>query len=321
MMRRQLLTLLALLLCSGPGLAHKLAPALLDITPSDTSSYTVLWRVGLQTAPLTLLWPQDCRADTPAISRMTTGLDQRFTLHCDTPLHGRTLSIQGLEAARTAVLIRENSEHAQQQTLVTATQPEYKFAPARGQHSVMREYLLLGIEHILIGLDHLLLIVGLFLVTQGWRALAANVTAFTLGHSVTLAAASLDILKLPSAWVELTIAATILVLALSLSRENFKPHRSQWLLFSIFGLIHGMGFAGVLGDIGLPRNDLVAALLAFNIGIEVGQVAFLAALGMLFTLALRIHPRVQRAVQSVAIYSMGSLACFWCLERGLTLLK
>ena len=318
---RQRLIVLALMLCSGPGLAHKLAPALLDITPGDNNSYSVLWRVGLQTAPLNLQWPDDCSADAAAIRRVATGLDQRFTLQCQNPLAGRSLAIQGLEAARTAVLIRENNDQAQVQTLITASQPDYRFSYRRGQHSVMLEYLILGIEHILIGLDHLLLIVGLFLITRGWRSLAANVTAFTLGHSVTLAAASLNILKLPSAWVELTIAATILMLALSLSRKTFKPHKLQWLLFSIFGLIHGMGFAGVLGDIGLPRNDLVAALLAFNIGIEVGQIAFLAALGLLFALTRRIHPRVARVVQGVAVYSMGSLACFWCIERGLTLLK
>lgn len=313
--------LLILSLCSSPLLAHKLAPALLDLTPQDQAEYQVLWRVGLQTAPLTLHWPSDCVAADGSLSRTGTALDHHYILQCTSPLDGRVVSVEGLEAARTAVLVRVNEAESVNQSLITAADPQHRFNAHAAPRAVAIEYLLLGIEHILIGLDHLLLVLGLFLITQGWRALAANVTAFTLGHSITLAVASLDIVHVPGTWVELTIALTILMLALSLSRRPVRRLGHQWMLFSVFGLVHGMGFAGVLGDIGLPRQDLLTALLAFNLGIEVGQIAFIAALAGFFALAAQIHTQVNRAAQSFAIYSMGSLACFWCIERGLLLLK
>lgn len=321
MNRTRLIIALLLCWCSMPAVAHKLAPALLDITPQGDSDYSTLWRLGLQTPPLTLQWPDGCKEGPQTISQQGTALDRRYTLSCDQALDGRTLNIEGLEAARTAVLVRLHNAQNTQQTLVTAANPKHRFSARHASDSVVLEYLVLGIEHILIGLDHLLLVLGLFLITHGWRALAANVTAFTLGHSITLAAVSLDAIRVPSTWVEFTIAATILALALSLSRKPANRGGQQWLIFSIFGLIHGMGFAGVLGDIGLPKQDLLAALLAFNLGIEVGQLAFLAALAALFALAAKIHKQVNKATQTLAVYSMGGLASFWCIERGLSLLN
>lgn len=310
------------LFASGAALAHKLAPALLEISAEQPGHYQVLWRVGTQTPPLTLHWPSNCSTGEPSLSRQGTALDQRYSLHCQPSLAGQTLHIEGLEAARTAVLLRLNLTQTTAQQLMTAAQPRYRFAAQRAQASVIVQYLILGVEHILIGLDHLLLVLGLFLITRGWTALAANVTAFTLGHSVTLAVVSLDILRVPAAWVELSIALTILALALSLTRgRHISSARRQWPVFSLFGLIHGMGFAGVLGDIGLPKQDLLSALLAFNIGIELGQVAFLALLAAFFATTLRIHKRLNRGAQTLSIYAMGSLACFWCIERSLTLLN
>jgi len=192
-------------------------------------------------------------------------------------------------------------------------------AGASSALNLASNYLIIGIEHILLGIDHLLFVFGLLLLHQKTKTLILTVTAFTVSHSITLALAAFEIFPLPGPPIEALIALSILFLAreIILGRRNQLSliHDKPWLVAFAFGLIHGFGFAGALGELGLAANDIPLALLAFNIGVEAGQVAFI--LGMLLLLkGLRavFNSRVA-AAELVAAYSMGGVALFWFVQR------
>jgi hypothetical protein len=190
--------------------------------------------------------------------------------------------------------------------------------PGGSRAAVAGGYLRLGMAHILAGADHLAFLAGLLLLVGGWRALVATVTAFTLAHSLTLAAATLAVVAPPSAPVEALIAASILLVAAELARPPGAPptlaRRRPWLVAFAFGLLHGLGFAGALAEAGLPRDHLPLALLAFNLGVEAGQLAFVAACLPALALARRVG--AGRAwVRLGPAYVLGSLAAAWLLDR------
>jgi len=180
---------------------------------------------------------------------------------------------------------------------------------------VVADYTRLGVEHILTGFDHLLFVVALTLLVRKRRALVMTITAFTVAHSLTLAATVLGLVTVPPAPVEATIALSIvLVCAECLRGANSFTRRAPWLVAFAFGLLHGMGFASALIEIGLPEKHIPAALLCFNLGVELGQLAVIAAVVAVRALAARLriaHPRLGRAV----IYAMGATAAFWSLDR------
>jgi hydrogenase/urease accessory protein HupE len=168
----------------------------------------------------------------------------------------------------------------------------------------------LGIRHILGGPDHLLFVLGLVLLVRGRRALAATVTAFTAGHSVTLSLAMLGVVHVPPAPVEALIAASIFVVAVELRRDGATGRRPWWMA-GTFGLLHGLGFAGALAQVGLPDTDIPLALAAFNVGIEIGQLLFVAAV---LSIGLLLRGRLARW-RAVPAYGIGTLAAFWVFER------
>jgi hydrogenase/urease accessory protein HupE len=177
-----------------------------------------------------------------------------------------------------------------------------------------------GIEHILLGYDHLLFVFALMLVVGGIRRLVWTITAFTVAHSITLALATLGVVSIPGPPVEATIALSILLLATEIVRlQTGRPSlaaQRPWLVAFAFGLLHGFGFAGALSGIGLPNGDIPLALLAFNVGVEVGQLAFIAAVLGAMAIVHRIDFGVgQRYLRPTAPYAIGSLAAFWFFER------
>jgi len=171
----------------------------------------------------------------------------------------------------------------------------------------------LGVEHILIGADHLLFVLGLVLLIATTRELLVTITSFTVAHSVTLGGASLGLFSLPSAPVEAVIALSIVLLAVELVRgdENSLSRRKPWLVAFGFGLLHGFGFAGVLGELGLPQDDIWMPLLGFNVGVELGQLAFVAAI-LFPVILLRKAPAWARAIPP---YAIGTVAAAWVIER------
>ena len=184
---------------------------------------------------------------------------------------------------------------------------------------VIQQYLVLGVEHILAGFDHLLFVGCLVLLAATFRRIAAAVTGFTIAHSVTLMGAALDVVRLPIPPVEAVIALSIVFLAAELARErrDTLTWRYPIVVAAAFGLLHGFGFAAVLGDIGLPDGEAFAALLSFNLGVEVGQLVFVGVLLGLGEVGRRLVPPTfaSASFQRFAAYPIGVLATFWTLQR------
>lgn len=264
---------------------------------------------------------------TPVGARTTagdaTGITERWTLECDAPLVGAVIGVDGLDASNTNAIARVRlGDGRVLQTVLSADAPRYTIPERTALRAVVIGYADLGVEHILGGFDHLLFVFGLLLLARGWRRLLATVTAFTLGHSVTLALATLGYATLPSAPIELLIALTILYLAVELAADGDRDswaRRRPWRMAAGFGWLHGLGFAGALREVGLPEGDIPLALLSFNLGIEAGQLAFVAVVVGASWLARPALLRLPAAGARVPVYVMGSLAAYWCCERAATL--
>ena len=186
---------------------------------------------------------------------------------------------------------------------------------------VLGSYIVLGGEHIWAGPDHLLFVLGLVLLVSGLRSLLITITAFTVGHSITLALVTLGVFDYPVSLVEFLIALSIFMLALEVNAD--KPGwfaRFPWAVAVGFGLLHGMGFAGALAEVGLPQGQVPLALLSFNIGIELGQILFVLLIVMLGYVLKHKASSLQKRAAPVAIYGMGGVAAMWCIERGLSVL-
>ena len=194
---------------------------------------------------------------------------------------------------------------------------------------VSKQYLSAGIEHILVGSDHLLFIVCLIVIARGFRRLVLTVTGFTVAHSVTLSLATLNIVQVRTELVELLIALSILLLAVEIIKHYWiKDYTSfTWrypvTVSSVFGLLHGFGFAVVLQELGLPQSMKIHALLFFNIGVEIGQLLFVAAVVVVSLLAIKLIPAVDRSqimITQLSIYVIGSCSAYWLFERTILLL-
>jgi hypothetical protein len=184
---------------------------------------------------------------------------------------------------------------------------------------VLRDYVALGVQHLLTGADHILFVLGLLLLVHGLRARLWALTAFTLGHSVTLCLSALSIVRLPQAPVEIGIAASLLVVALQVLEQRTsdpKVTRRAWLLASGFGLLHGLGFASALLETGLPAHAVPLALFGFNLGVELGQLLVVVVLAPVLFVMGKLRSSRARVV---AAYTIGGLAAMWCIERALLL--
>jgi len=244
-------------------------------------------------------------------------------------LAGQTIVIEGLSATSTDVLVRiESLSGATQTERLSPTKTKFVVQTASGAWEVAATYLRLGIEHILFGFDHLLFVLVLVILIGDWRRVALTVTAFTIAHSITLAAATLGLVTVPRPPVEAAIALSIVLVAVEVvNARRGKPSlaaRWLWLVAFCFGLLHGFGFAGALAEVGLPHHAIPVALLFFNLGVEIGQLVFVAAIltaAGLFrrAIALRLEPAlVQRTVSRLdvtAAYAIGAVAAYWLMER------
>jgi hydrogenase/urease accessory protein HupE len=183
--------------------------------------------------------------------------------------------------------------------------------------AVARSYVALGVEHIAEGLDHLAFVLGLVLLVGANRRLLAAVTAFTLAHSITLALASLRLVLLPARLVEALIALSIVLLAVEIVElpPSSGARRSPWAFAFGFGLLHGFGFARGLADIGLPANDIPVALLSFNVGVELGQLGFVALVLLAGACLQGVLSSRLRLDRRSAAYAIGALGAFWTCQR------
>lgn len=241
---------------------------------------------------------------------------------CDDGLAGKTLAIKfPLANPSISTLFRLQFANGQLHNGRLGPKQNQWQVPAQESFSqVAKDYTWLGVEHILIGYDHLLFLACLLFIAGSVRRIIIMITGFTLAHSITLAAAALELVYLPVPAIEAVIALSIVLLAreLVLNRRDTLSWRQPVLVSSSFGLLHGFGFAAVLQDIGLPQTELPAALLFFNIGVELGQLLFICAAALIFLALGKLLAGLRQQyglVQSISGYLVGSLACFWLFER------
>ena len=324
-MRRTVWLLLVLLFMGQAAMAHESRPAYLEINETAAGRYSVLWRTPVLSGmrlPIALRFAEGVRTlIDPVESELNDSLIERRIIDTGPAgLIGQRIEFVGLQASITDVLVRVSRlDGSLTTTLVHPAQPWIEIAATPGAFSVAGTFLAHGIQHILGGFDHLLFVFGLLLVSNGWM-LVKTITAFTLAHSITLALAALGAVRLPAPPVEATIALSILLLAVEIARKNRGEIsftlQWPWVVAFCFGLLHGFGFAGALAEIGLPQRDLPLALFTFNVGVEIGQLMFVAAVLSLRALLLRFRrarPTLLYA-RPVASYGLGTLAAFWFFE-------
>jgi hydrogenase/urease accessory protein HupE len=317
---------------AGQAQAHDLRPAYLAITESAPNVYAVFWKTpamgDLRLAIYPRL-PQSAAEATPHDSAfLNDAYVERWTVHAPAGLAGETIAIDGLSANRTDVLVRiERLNGETSTTRLTPSSPSFEIPAATGFGQVAAAYLWLGVEHILLGVDHLIFVLALLMLVRGWKRIGLTVTAFTVAHSITLGAATLGFLDVPGPPVEAAIALSIALVAVEIvnscrGRESLTA-RLPWLVAFAFGLLHGLGFAGALSEVGLPAHAIPVALLFFNVGVELGQLIFIAAVMALFMILRRImlgflgaKTNWSRAwLRLGAAYCIGGVASFWLLER------
>lgn len=316
---RALLLVLAVVVSTGNAGAHEIESASLSLTEVAPNRFRVRWQATSQTLQRALetavVFPEPC----------TLAPDAHLT--CNAPGLVGTLRFPWLEGSLTRVLVDvEWRDGGRLSRVLTASSPTLGVygAPQAGLRAlapIAVDYTWLGVEHILGGFDHLLFVVALALLVRRGRELVATVTAFTLAHSVTLAATVLGVLRVPAAPVEAVIAlSVVLVCAECLRVQDTLARRAPWLVSFAFGLLHGMGFASALLELGVPAGHVPAALACFNLGVELGQLAIIAvALGVRRVAAgARGLPAWLRPS---LVHAMGAIAAFWSIDRIAALLE
>lgn len=321
----------ALVLGAAPARAHPLAPALLELREHGGGRVDVKFKtpaVALRGTNLAPLLPESCSTPTPStFEREGAGVVERYAVSCSASLAGARVGIRGLEASPTDALLRvELSDGRHIQAVLRSSEPSLVIPERPSRLAVLRDYVRLGVEHIASGFDHLLFVFGLLvLVGARTRPLLMTVTAFTLGHSVTLSLAVLGFVAFPSGLVELAIAGSIFVLGAELAHGPDAPpgrlRRFPWLMAGAFGLLHGFGFAGALAEVGLPSGEIPLALFAFNVGIELGQLAFIGLVLAAWRLVVRAEVPLPSWSSALPAYGVGCLAAYWCIERAAGLIR
>jgi hypothetical protein len=319
---RWLLPLLLLLAVSAR--AHDVRPAYLEIVDRPDGDLSIVWKrtAATSAASYSPRFSTGWTDATPATSR-TAGeaLVKSWVIHRPhAPLAGVRIDIEGLDTTITDVLLRVTFTDGSELTRVLKPADSSITLPGAAKPGApVAEYLSLGFTHIWSGIDHLLYVLGLVLLVRKPRLLLKTITGFTLAHSASLAAASLGFIHVPTAPVEAVIALSILYVAIELLRvrqgQSSLAARAPWLVSMSIGLLHGLGFAGALSEVGLPANAIPQALLLFNVGIELGQIAFVALVLVLGHALVRYAPRQTHALRWVPVYALGSIASFWVLER------
>jgi hydrogenase/urease accessory protein HupE len=304
--------------------AHPLAPALLQLEATGGGQFDVRWRVPMLRppgpAPAPRL-PDHCRPlAAPVRTAGDRWVEETWSVACDARgLGGDTLSVAHLAAPSTVVVRVVSDDGRVSEGVLTAAAPSFVVPPTPRVRDVVWSYVRLGLDHIATGPDHLLFVLGLVLLARRWRRIVTTVTAFTIGHSVTLALATFGLVRVPPGPIDFAIAASVFVVAVQVARRDVAGQtvaEHTWPIAACFGLLHGLGFAAALTDAGLPRGAIPMALFAFNVGIELGQLAFILLLAALWTIVRRWLPMLPAWTRRVPAYVMGTLAAYWCFERA-----
>ncbi len=283
----------------------------LDIVEKPNHTYHLKW-----TGP-----ESDMRVVFPSgFQEQASSIGGERVVKCKQTLVGRKVAIEGFDSSTKEVLVRTVLLNGDVQVeILSGDRSGFTMLATPSAWQVAGTYLGLGVEHILGGIDHLMFVLGLILILTSWRQLAFAITAFTIAHSITLALATFDVISVPQAPVEAVIALSILFLATEYAHQlkgtRGWTSRRPWLVSFSVGLLHGLGFASALSEIGLPRTEVPLALLTFNVGVEVGQLAFVGAVLSLFFIVSRFVKQVPAWTKVVASFGIGSLAAFWFIQR------
>jgi len=324
-MIRALAIMMALLAHLTPAAAHELRPGYLEIRQESADRYGVRFKVpalGDMRLSLHVRLPAQCvDLEPPRSERAGGGMVDRLHVSCPGGLDGREIAIDGLASTYTDVIVRAaRADGTVQSARLTPDQPSFVLVPSPTWLETAKTYFLLGFEHILGGIDHLMFVLALLLLIHGRWTLLKTITAFTIAHSITLAAAALNWMHVPQAPIEAIIALSICFAAAEVVRlqhgEFGLANRAPWIMAFVFGLLHGFGFGGALKAIGLPQSEVPLALLTFNLGVEVGQLLFVGAVLALAAAVDRLVALHFRRLRDVTAYAIGSVAALWFIQRA-----
>ena len=319
------ISLAGLAALAGPAAAHEVRPALLEITETEPGWFEVAWKVPIfQGQPLKVapVLPASLKVVGPPARRKILGALIETASYRDSGegLVGQVIVIEGLSALQIDVLVQialaDGTRHS---AILRPGSPSFTVPERARGWEVAGAYWRMGTIHILEGIDHLLFVLALMLIVTGYWALFKTITAFTVSHSISLGLATLGFVNVPQRPTEAVIALSILFLASEIVHvRQGRPSltaRYPWIVAFIFGLFHGLGFAGALSEVGLPQQSIPLALLMFNLGVETGQLLFVAAVIGLLALLRRLHLDWAEMARRAAPYAIGGMAAYWTIER------
>lgn len=310
--------------------AHEIRPALLEIKERSPGLYDVTWKVptkGNQILAVSPILPESFNpVGLPSNYSIPGALVERTTFKSDKPLAGESILIEGLSGVQIDVLLQiELLDGSNYSAVIRPTEPTYLIPLIETKSEVAFSYWRMGFYHILDGIDHLLFLLALVFFIPRFKNLLWAVTAFTVAHSITLALATLGVLYVPSAPTEAVISLSIVFLAVEIIRkhsgDNSLTERYPWIVAFIFGLFHGLGFAGALSEVGLPQHEIPLALFTFNVGVESGQVLFIAIVAVIIAILRKVNIPYPGWSWRLVPYAIGSIAAFWTLERTISFLQ
>ncbi|MHC5002765.1 MAG: HupE/UreJ family protein [Planctomycetota bacterium] len=329
-MRRALAAVVLFLLVLTPGArAHESRPAFLELTQTAPDAFDVLWKrpaVGELRLGLYVRLPEGCVVvSEPRGMFVGAAYVERWSIRHAGGLVGETIHIDGLQTLLTDVLVRiQRLDGSVQIAQVLPTRPFVTVEAAPGRGRIALTYLALGIRHILEGVDHLLFVLGLLFLVRSRLMLFKTITSFTIAHSITLAIATLGYARAPGEVLNVLIAMSILFLGPEIVRlvrgRTSLTIEHPWVVAFAFGLLHGFGFASGLTELGLPRRELPLALLTFNVGVEIGQLGFVAVLLATWAALKELQFRWSAQARLVPAYVIGGLGAFWTIDRLLATL-
>jgi hydrogenase/urease accessory protein HupE len=305
--------------------ADEIRPALLDIKEQNTGLFAVTWKVptrGDRVLAITPQLPDSLELlGSPTVQDVPGARVEHATYkNNNDSLTGQTIVIEGLAALQTDVLLliqlQDGNQHS---AILRPASPEFTIPLQASKLKVAGDYWRMGTIHILEGADHLLFVLALLLIVSGLGELVKAVTAFTVAHSITLALATLGVVNMPAAPTEAIIALSILFLATEIIHKHngqiSLTERQPWVIAFAFGLFHGLGFAGALSEIGVPQHEVPLALFMFNVGVETGQLLFIAVVISLIAVLKRLPLTAPQGAWRLLPYSIGSVAAFWTIDR------
>ena len=328
----RLLVFVIMLMSMGlmPANADEIRPALLDIKEQATGLYAVTWKVptrGDKVLKITPFLPESLElVGSPTVQSVPGAKVEHATYKNNAEsLTGQKIVIDGLTAIQTDVLLLiQLQDGTQHSAILRPSSPEYTIPLEASKLQVAGDYWGMGTIHILEGADHLLFVLALLLIVVSFKQLLTAVTAFTVAHSITLVLATLGVVHVPAAPTEAIIALSILFLATEIVHKHngqfSLTEKYPWVVAFAFGLFHGLGFAGALSEIGVPQNEVPLALFAFNVGVETGQLIFIAVVLSLIALLKQLPFTAPKGAWRVAPYAIGSVAAFWTIERVMSFL-